>query len=200
MNTNGSLAAAAPELSPLLIHLLKGALFRDQNEGLWSDLLRLQAAAREYFAKIGLELFLDETEGYAFLRQIEQPEDDPRTLPRLVQRRALPYRISLMLVLLRKRLLELDAAGAESRLILTRAETRDMMLVFLPAGTNEAKQSDDLDADINKLVGYGFLRELRGDGMRLEVRRIIRAFIDADWLAELDRKLNEYKRYATENA
>ena len=41
-----------------------------------------------------LELLLDESEGYAFLRQREPEADDPNPLPRLVQRRvAIPQQI-----------------------------------------------------------------------------------------------------------
>ncbi|WP_374669458.1 DUF4194 domain-containing protein, partial [Ramlibacter sp.] len=57
---------AAPDLSVLAITLLKGVLYREQDEALWSALLTLQARVRDYVAVLGLDLVLDEAEGYAF--------------------------------------------------------------------------------------------------------------------------------------
>ncbi len=57
---------------------------------------------------LGLELHIDEAEGYAFLRSVAEFEESPSPLPRLVARRPLTFQMSLLLVLLRKKLLELD--------------------------------------------------------------------------------------------
>ena len=56
------------DLSVLAVALLKGVIYRESDERLWSALLNLQARVRDYMAVIGLELVLDEAEGYAFLR------------------------------------------------------------------------------------------------------------------------------------
>ncbi|MCL2635772.1 MAG: DUF4194 domain-containing protein, partial [Betaproteobacteria bacterium] len=101
-----SLAAQAPDLSVLLIGLLKGVQYREQDEGQWASLLNLQARVRDYVAVLNLEFVLDEAEGYAFLKNRAEPEEDdsaPR-LPRLVARRPLSFPVSLLLALLRKKL------------------------------------------------------------------------------------------------
>ena len=52
----------------------------------------MQARVRDYVAVLGLELMLDEAEGYAFLRSRPEAEDGPDTglrPPRLVARRPL---------------------------------------------------------------------------------------------------------------
>ncbi len=54
---------AVPELSQLLVHLLKGVLYRDDDEKLWASLLRLQARVREQAVVLLLDLVLDEAEG-----------------------------------------------------------------------------------------------------------------------------------------
>lgn len=187
-------------LAPVLIHLLKKVLYQDRDESLFADLLRLQGQVREYFQTIGLELFIDESEGYAFLRQAAQDEDNPDALPRLVQRRSLPYRLSLLIVLLRKRMLELDVSGAETRLILSRKEIQDMVRTFLPESNDQARQDDEVTGDINKLLDYGFLRRLKGDDTRLEVRRILKAVVDADWIDDFENKLQEYREHGAGNA
>jgi hypothetical protein len=60
--------AATQDLSSLVIPLLKGVIYRDettaQNAGQWNALLDLQARVRDYVAVMGLELVLDEAEGY----------------------------------------------------------------------------------------------------------------------------------------
>ena len=52
-------------LSLVLIALIKGIMSREDDPALWQALLDLQARAREYVGVLGLELILDEAEGYA---------------------------------------------------------------------------------------------------------------------------------------
>lgn len=183
-----------PQLSPVLIGLFKGVLYQEQSPDLWQALLQLQSRVRDHAGVFGLELVLDEGEGYAYLRQRPSGEGEPE-LPRLVQRRQLGYAVSLLLALLRKQLAEYDAAGGDTRLILSRAQIVDMVQLFLPAGTNEARLVDRIDADINRVVEYGFLRRLRGQDDQFEVRRILKAFVDAQWLSELEQRLAEYRAW-----
>ena len=105
-------------------------------------------------------------------------------VPRLVQRRQLGFAVSLLLALLRKKLAEHDAAGGDPRLILSREQIVDLVQLFLPSGTDEAKLVDRIDGDINRVVELGFLRRLRGQDDQFEVRRILKAFVDAQWLSE----------------
>lgn len=193
--------AAVPELSLLLVYLLKGVLYREDDERLWASLLRLQARVREQSAVLLLDLVLDEAEGFAFLKSrpdADESEGAPR-LPRLVVRRPLSYPASLMLALLRKRLAEFDAGGGDTRLVLTRDEIAELIRVFLPDGTNETRLLDQVDATISKVVDLGFLRRLKAaatggqDSGRYEVRRILKAFVDAQWLADFDARLERYR-------
>ncbi len=192
---------AVPELSQLMVQLLKGVLYRDDDERLWAGLLRLQARVREQTAVLLLDLMLDEAEGYAFLKSrpdADEPEGAPR-LPRLVARRPLSYPASLMLALLRKRLAEFDAAGGDTRLVLARDEIVELMRVFLPEGSNEARLVDQVDATVARVVELGFMRRLKPaagsaqDRGHYEVRRILKAFVDAQWLADFDTRLETYR-------
>ncbi len=117
-------------------------------------------------------------------------------MPRLVARRQLSYPVSLLLALLRKKLAEFDAGGGETRLILHRDDVVDLIRVFLPAGSNEARLIDQVSAHLNKIVDMGLVRKLRGQDQMFEVRRIIKAFVDAQWLAEFDQRLAEYRQKA----
>lgn len=177
-------------LSDVLIALFKGILYRDSQPQRWQALYDLQARVRDYVRTLNLELVLDEAEGYAYLRQ-----GGDEDLPRLVPRHQLSFRVSLLLGLLRKKLAEHDATGGDPRLILDREEIVDLVRVFLPDTANEAKLMERVDADIKKAVDMGFLRRLRGEPNKLEVRRILKAFVDAQWLEEFDRRLAEYRQY-----
>lgn len=205
VETQPSPLPAVPELSQLLVNLLKGVLYREDDERLWASLLHLQARVREQAAVLLLDLVLDEAEGYAFLKSRPDPDESEGTprLPRLIVRRPLSYPVSLMLALLRKRMAEFDASGGETRLVLSRDEIAELIRVFLPDGTNEARLIDQVDATISKVVDLGFLRRLKpavGSGQQVgqdkghyEVRRILKAFVDAQWLAEFDARLEAYR-------
>ncbi len=182
--------------SQVMISLLKGVTYHETDPPLWQTLLTLQARVRDYVEHIGLDLVLDEAEGYAYLRQRPLAEGDPE-LPRLVPRRQLGYPVSLLLALLRKKLAEFDARGGDARLIVSSEEIADMVRIFFADGTNEARLRDRIDQHVNRIVEMGFLRRLRGRGDTFEVRRILKTFVDAQWLGELDRRLNEYRTHGT---
>ena len=184
-------------LSLPLIALFKGVLYQEDDPALWQCLLDLQSRVRDYLGVLGLQLILDEAEGYAYLRQ-RQEEDDVApgqpALPRLIPRRQLSYPVSLLLALLRKRLAEFDASSGEARLILAREQIADLLRLFLGEGSNEAKLADRIDAHIAKVVELGFLRRLRGKDEQFEVRRILKAYVDAQWLNEFDQRLRDYSQ------
>ncbi|ANE57448.1 DUF4194 domain-containing protein [Methylomonas sp. DH-1] len=187
------------DLSAVAIPLLKGVIYQETDGGLWNALLNLQARVRDYVAVLGLELVLDEAEGYAFLRsrQIDAEKDDAAAkLPRLIARRPLSFPVSLLLALLRKRLAEFDRGGGETRLVLSRDDIVELVRVFLPQRSNEARLIDQIETHINKVVELGFLRKLKtsaNQAASYEVRRILKAFVDAQWLSEFDARLAEYQ-------
>lgn len=186
-----------PKLSPVLIQMLKGILFRNQQPALWEDLLELQANVIDYVRVLGLDLEIDENEGFAWLtQQTADEENQENTLPRLVPRRPLSYPISLLCVLLRKKIIEADASGEQTRVIVSRQELQNAMLVFMPEKSNEAQTNEQINTTINKVVELGFLRKLKSDGEQLEIQRIIVALVDADWTATLNEKLAIYQDYA----
>lgn len=194
MTTDPQPTIPSADLSTVLIPLLKGVTYRADDAVHWQALLQLQGRVRDHVAVLGLELTLDEAEGYAFLRS--RPEsDDPAAarLPRLVARRPLSFAVSLLLALLRKKLAEFDAAGTETRLILSREQVVEMLRVFMPEGSNQTRLIDQVDTQLNRLIDLGFVRRLRGQEQMFEVQRILKAFVDAQWLAEFDARLAAYR-------
>ena len=186
----------ANALSVVVVSLMKGIADRESEPVLWQSLTAVQARVRDYVACLGLDLVLDEAEGFAYLRQ-RPAEEGAAELPRLVARRQLGYQVSLMLALLRKKLAEFDATSGEQRLILGRNDIVEMMRLFLPDAANQVRLNDRIGANINHIVDMGFLRRLRGTNDKFEVRRILKAFVDAQWLADFDRRLAEYQSHSS---
>ena len=178
------------ELPAVVTRLFKGVLYAENDERLWQSLLGLTSHVRDYVSVLGLELVLDESEGYAFLRSKEDPDG---TLPRLIARRTLTFNVSLLLALLRRRMMEFDINSSEVRLIMTEQEIADMVSVFLPESSNETRVLDRLGADMKKVVELGFLRKLKGQADTYEVARILKAYVDAQWLEEFDARLADYR-------
>ncbi|MCZ9884550.1 DUF4194 domain-containing protein [Arthrobacter sp. B2a2-09] len=182
------------ELPGVVTRLFKGVVYSETDEKIWQSLIGLASQIRDYVSVLGLDLILDESEGYAFLKSREDPDV---TLPRLIPRRQLTFDVSLLLALLRARMLEFDTNSSETRLIMTEQEIADMVSVFLPESSNEARILDKLGANIKKVVELGFLRKLRGETGTYEVARILKAYVDAQWLEEFDARLADYRRSLT---
>ena len=178
-----------------IIELMRGVVYREQHEDAWLTLERQSGPVRDHFGAIGVDVVVDDTEGYAFLRS----QDDGETaepLPRLVKRRTLTYNVSLLLVLLRKRLVEFETTGAEGKLVVSREQVVELLRVFLTQTTNEARVMDRVDTTLKQVTDLGFLRPLPRQPDHWEVRRILKAYVDAQTLSDYAGKLREYARAA----
>lgn len=177
-----------------IIRLMSGVVYRETHEEVWRTLERHGAAVRDHFAEIGIAVVVDDLEGYAYLLTIE-PDEGEESLPRLVKRRALTYHVSLLLLLLRKRLSEFESSGEEGKLVLERDQIVELLRVFLRDTTNEARTIAQVDATISQVAKLGFLRELRGrnaTGPAWEVKRILKAYVDAQTMGDFAARLTEY--------
>lgn len=189
-----------------IIRLLQGAVYMEQ-ETLWAELTTYRYGIAEYFAKIGVTLIISEEDGFAYLKDTDDGDDenseeedskkDENETHSLFSKRQLGYHISLLCVILTKKLLEFDlTSGDQTRLILSRQEIKENFGVFLPEKSNEAKTVDLVDTHINKLIEYGFLRKISDS--EVEVKRILKAKFSANILTEVNDKLEEYLNAVTE--
>jgi hypothetical protein len=174
-----------------IIRLMQGVVYRESDEDTWLALERVGAGVRDHFATIGVDVVVDDAEGYAYLRS-RPSEDGDEELPRLVRRRALTYNVSLLLVLLRKRLVDFETTGGDGRLVLTTDQIVEMLRLFQAESTNDARVVDKVETTIRKAAELGFLRQLRGQGDHWEVRRILKAYVDAQTLSDFATTLREY--------
>jgi hypothetical protein len=191
MSSSETTTSPPTELSVAVVNLLRGPIFRDTHERPWALLLAHGNQVADYVAVLGLQVHVDEAEGYAYLRS--RPDDEENNdIPRLVARRPLSFHVSMLLALLRKRLAEFDATSSETRLVLSREQIVEMLRLYLPESTNEARLVDNIDTYLNRVVEMGFLRKLRGHEDLYEVRRIIKAYVDGQWLSDFNARLDEY--------
>ncbi|MEG4011781.1 MULTISPECIES: DUF4194 domain-containing protein [unclassified Microcoleus] len=193
MMTNEIIASYAPAL----IKLLQGILYEDENKDDWGELLKNEKNVREYFGKIGLRLYLDEAEGYAFLQQPDGDEGDAKAkkLPRLVKRVPLSYEVTVLCVLLREKLLEFNNSTSDSdRCIVSKHQIHDLMRPFFPEQTDDPKLLKKFDESINRVVKLHFLKELKNKEGEYEVRRILKAKIPAETLTDIKKGLEAYDK------
>jgi hypothetical protein len=139
-----------------IIRLMQGVIYRESDEDTWITLERLGGGVRDHFATIGIDVVIDDAEGYAYLRS-RPTEDGDEALPRLVRRRALTYNVSLLLVLLRKRLVEFETTGGEGRLVLSTDQIVEMLRLFQSESINDARAVAQTLSDF-----AGKLREYAG--------------------------------------
>ena len=95
-------------------------------------------------------------------------------------------------MLLRKRLVEFETIGGDGRLILTTDQIVELLRLFQAESTNDARVVDRAETTIKKAAEFGFLRQLRGQSDHWEVRRILKAYVDAQTLSDFAAKLREY--------
>ena len=187
--------------SNVLIALLKGFVYSHQEE-IWNTLIlpENERDVRNYFADIHLDLIIDKSEGYAYLKQqqtsADEGENEQETPMKLIRRRAQTFHVSLLCLLLRKHLIENDQTGESTRAILSREEINSQMKLYMKESTNEAVVNKQIDAAIKKVEDEGFLRRMKTDQEQYEVNRIIKAFVNADQVSEW---LERYKEYVKQS-
>lgn len=166
--------------------LLKGVVYHD--DPAWFQIRDYELPLREYFAKIGLGVHLDEIWSFAYLYDMSRDDDQQNALPPLTTRRRLSFLDTLLLVLLRERLDEhemRDLDGASLRLPMD--ELKEMIVIFASDHPDMRQMEQTIETSIKRLVGYGFLKQSR-DGS-FEVRPLLRARISADDLEDIKARL-----------
>lgn len=183
------------DYSLALIALLKGFVYEHQKD-VWNNLLSHEASVKNYFTPLGVRIYLDKSEGYAFLQQIEREDEDESEFPRLIGKRQLSASVSLVCLILRKYLLEKDAAGGSTRVMITKEQIIQLAKPFLKDSTNEVKQIGQIESAIGKLIDEKFLREIEGVEPQFEINRIIKAFINAEIV---ENELKRLEQFVLEN-
>ena len=171
------------------IALIKGIVYRSDQPIVWEYLNQNISSIESYFEKIGLEVYLDDAGGYAYLKQGESE------LPKLARRQSLSFKVSFLLALLRGELARREDE-TEGDVVIAREEIAERFMLYLPEHNDEAKALKEIDGAISKAVELGFLKKL-GDG-GYKIQPVLKSFVDANWLADFDRKMAEYEKVMQE--
>ncbi len=183
---------APPEWGAVAVRLLQGVVYHDDNADTWECLLRSVSQLMDYFAKIGLQLIVDEADAMAYLRQPEDDEIAPESdhVPRLFRRSPLTYEATLLCVLLRDELRQFEEEDVQNeRCVIAQNELLSMWQAFFPEpsepkGADSVKLNRSLTTALRKLEDLKFVRLFEKEPPSWEVRRIIKARLP---LAELER-------------
>lgn len=178
-----------------VLRLLQGVVYLDETK-YWDEIRQYQQPIRNYVAQIGLELVFNADDGFAYIFQPEPKEANERELPKLMRTRQLKYEQSLLCILLREALEELDSVtNTGTRLYITKTEIKDRIEVFFKDHPNKQRLYKELDSSIDYAIKQlGILRliqvdELFPDNTRYEISRIIKAMITAEKLEDSKLKL-----------
>lgn len=145
-------------------------------------------------------MFIDQNDGYAFLKQIDDDETETSSETiRLIRRYPLSFELSLLCVLLREELEKFDSSQHDSAiLVLSESEIRSMLSVYFKEKADQTKLYRELTKYLNQAAELSFLKELKENSgstdipidRKFEVRRILRAVIDIDFLSEFKKRLD----------
>lgn len=180
----------------VIIKLMQGPIYSDDKD-LWRDLLSWKSSVKEYFDKIGIELLIDEPDGFARVFQPDTDEHDTNPLPRLMRKQSLSYEATLLCVILRETLEEFDVVMEGTKLFLTQKDIKERIELFYKEQSNRSKLWKDLSKPINSLINIGILKLTREDSTnkdnnQYEVKRVIKALVSIEKLEEIKQKLEEY--------
>lgn len=193
--------------APVAIKLLKGPIYKNQEKNeIWSTLLSYRNAINEYFSVIGLVVFIDTIDNYAFLEQIDdnlergmeeeytKEDNSYQNLPRLIKKTQLSYSASMLLVLLRSELDKVENSQSENEaVILRKSEIYGLYKSFSKDKADETKIIKNLDSTLRTLCKLTYLfcqsDSLNGaiidDDTEFEISPIIKAKIDVNFMKEL---------------
>ncbi|MBI9102191.1 MAG: DUF4194 domain-containing protein [Spirochaetales bacterium] len=182
------------DFAPVVLQLLKGILQYEDKD--WTDLLIHQRAVRAYFADIGLELHLNEADGYAYLAQpLDEEEEQP--LPRLTRRIPLSFEVSLLCVLLREEMDAFEAGASEALyLYITLSDFREKLQVYFKENLDQIRLFRELDRYVRKVEELGLISQSnRGKENQEPIYRVsplTKAKVSLEFIGEFKRKLEEH--------
>ena len=160
-------------------------------------MLESQNRLRDYFARIGLTLTIDEANGFAYLRQLDSENEvidkGYAELPKLYRQVRMGYGASLMCVLLREELRRFETEDVDSELcVVEEPDLFDQWKAFFPETGDEKARHKEFSSALKSAAEAGFAKAMKSDPPAWEVRRILKAKLDAQRLAQLRDDLASY--------
>jgi hypothetical protein len=187
MNTSDKILPYAA----VVVKLLKGPV-EYVEKSTWEKLLQHKVELIRFLQQLGLNLVLDEQDGYAFVKHALTEDDEAYV--NWVQRRSYTYEESIMLVLLREMMAEFEVSESGSReLIKKRREIKEYAELFFREGPSRIRFLKDIDRLIDKVEENGFLHRTENhevpDEQKFRIRKIIKAKVDSEVLDQFQQQM-----------
>ena len=178
--------------APALIRLLQGVIYSDDRD-IWDLVMRYKMPIAAYFARMGVQIYLNEEDGFTYLTQPDLEDEDGATitLPRLTRRQKLTYSTTLVLVIVRELLNQFDSTNVENnKLRISQEELMRNLRPFYRSREDERSLLKQMNTDINNVIELGFLKKQDIDGQtHYLVRPILKAHLNSDELARIKSQL-----------
>ncbi len=179
----------------LFIKLLKGPI-EYIDASVWEKLLVYKSDLAVFLQSLGLQLILDENDGYAYLQHLVT-DDEETTAIHWVQKRALSFEESLVLVLLREMLADYEMSEVTHReLIKKRRDIKEYVELFFKENASRVKFLKELDKVIDKMEEHGFIAKVEhheiSDEQRFRIKKIIKAKVSSEVLEQFKEQLEAY--------
>lgn len=167
-----------------LVQLLQGPSVDGRRQPkLWQVLLRDEALLRQHLHNLFLELVVDHDQAVAFTRQVVAESIDA---PVLLRKASLSFLESALVVFLRQRLTQADAAG--ERAVVAMAEMVEHMTVYeRDRNVDHARFERQMDNAVEKAKKLSLLHRIRGGEDRYEVSPTLKLLFPAEDIAALAR-------------
>jgi hypothetical protein len=178
-----------PSAGIVQVRLLQDAVYTEDSD-LWTVLLRMRTRIDAYFREIGLQLVVNEEDGFAYLVQMHS--EDGLAVPQLFRRDRLTKGVAIIGVILRELLLNFDETiHDESKLVVDKGDIVTLVTPYYPATNDEIARNKKIDSDIARSEKLGLIRSVisRDGEVRFEIRRIVKARFPLALLKELKEKL-----------
>lgn len=179
------------ELGIPAVRLMQGVVYA-QDQDVWDILLSYESDLTDYFARVGLVVVVDRSEGLAYLRQFGDGERVAgyERLPRLFRRTALGYDATLLCVLLRDEYRRFEDEDLENERCVVEVETLvDSWKSFFPAESDDVTLRKRLNTTLKKLEELKFVVRFESDNDEWEIRKILKARLPLDELELLRDRL-----------
>jgi hypothetical protein len=173
------------------IHLLQGVVEADDTR-LWNTLLSNRSQLETYFAHLGVLLVVDESEGFAYLRQLRADETPAgyESLPKLFRSSRLSYGQTVLCILLREALRRFeDEDTLNERCVVQSSDLFDAWKSYFASHGDDVKLLRELSAGLRKLEELGLVKKFGAESESWEVCRIMKARLNAEQLEHLQQSL-----------
>lgn len=175
-----------------LVQLLQGpAIDGRRHTKLWRVLLREEKVLRQHLHNLFLELVVDYDQTVAFTRQVIAESVD---VPVLLRKAPLTFIESALMVFLRQRLTQADAAG--DRAVVSRADIYEHLSVFeRDRNQDHARYERQMENALEKAKKLSLLHKIRGGEDRFEVSPTLKLLFPAE---EIDALARTYRALASD--